>query len=144
MTVPADLDVGGDAAAREELDGRLQPQDLLDRLRDQFRLLAEQVERLGVAQQEQHTVRDGVDRRVVPGDQQQHRVGRGFLGRHRPVRTVLVVHQLRQHVVLRFLQETLDQVGHVRGQRRGAFLALLPGGPALLRWRRPGPCPRPP
>ena len=46
-----DLDVGGDAAAGEELDGRLQPQHLFDRLRDQFGLLAQQLERLGVAKQ---------------------------------------------------------------------------------------------
>ena len=38
----ADLDVGGRAAAGEELDGRLQPQDFLDGLGNQFGPLAQQ------------------------------------------------------------------------------------------------------
>src|SRR6478752_4545410 len=41
---PADLDIGGDAAAGEELDGRLQPQNLFDRLRDQFGLLVQKLD----------------------------------------------------------------------------------------------------
>ena len=42
-------------------------------------LLAQEVERLGVAQQRQHAVRDGVDRRVMTGDQKQLRVRRSLL-----------------------------------------------------------------
>ena len=132
---PADLDISGDTATREELHRRLQPQDFLDRLRDQFRLLVEQFDRLGISQQHQHAVRDGVDRRIVSGDQQKHRVRRSFLGSHRPIGAVLVVHQLGQHVVLRFREEPVDQVGHVRGESGGAFLALLRAGPPFLGGR---------
>jgi len=39
MTVPADLDVGGGTAAREELDGRLEELDILDGPGDQLRPL---------------------------------------------------------------------------------------------------------
>jgi hypothetical protein len=40
----------------------------------------------------------------------------------------VVVDQLGQHVVLRFLQKALDEVGHVGGQCGRTFLALLLAG----------------
>ena len=84
-------------------------------------LLAQQFERLGIAQQRQHAVRDGVDRGVMTGDQQQHarwpRPPAGDIGPSGPS----FVHQLRQHAVAGLLQVPLDQVGHVLLQRRRAL-----------------------
>jgi hypothetical protein len=86
----ADLDIGGDAAAGEELHRGLQPLDLFDRAGQKMWPVAHLVVGTGVAQKCQHTVGDGVDRRVVPGDQQQYRIGQHLPDRHRAVGAVVV------------------------------------------------------
>ena len=127
----ADLDVCGGAAAGKELHRRLQPLHLLDGPGNEFGSAAHKIERLGVAQQHQHAVGDGVDSGVMTGDQQQHCVGGGLLGGHGPVWPI-VVDQLGQQPFAGLSKIALDQVSHVPIERGGAFSAFLRAGLAFL------------
>ena len=98
------------------LDGRVEPQHLLDHLgRHRRRVGAQGLPLRGVAEQRQHAVADQVDRGLEPRDQQQAAQRQDLLGPHL---IALRGDQLAQDVVARLapaqLEEVLEQLPQYR------------------------------
>lgn len=69
---PRDGDLLERRPVRQEVNRRLVPKKLLHRADDEIGLAPEPLENVRVTQERQHSVRDEIDRRLVPGDEQEH------------------------------------------------------------------------
>jgi hypothetical protein len=74
----------------KELDRRLEAKHLLDGARHQLWSPAQQLDGSWVSQTRKYAMGDEINRRIVAGDEQQHRIGGDFAWRHPPVRPVVV------------------------------------------------------
>ena len=130
MCWPAQLDVAGRGPA-EVVDGGGPAQELLDGVRDQVRVRLQLGELVGVLEQRQHRVGDGVPGGLVAGDDEQQEVAVELRGGHRLAVLGDLVDELADQVrplaALAVLGENAPVVEDLlrHGRAEGEVLVLL-------------------
>src|SRR5262245_64282267 len=104
------LNVFKGGAGGPELDRRFETQELLDSRHDQLRPTAQLLEDVGMPQQGEHAVSNQVDRSLVAGEEQKHRVAHELAGRQALFRTV---HHCRKHARARLFGVLFQQPAHI-------------------------------
>jgi len=120
-TAHFDLDIGH---APGHLDRRIETQQLLDRARDQRRVVLQPLPLVGRAMQRQQPVADQVGRGLVAGAEQQADIGAQFLGRQ-PVARLLGPHQLGGEVVLRLAAAQVAELPEIDARHLGVEVGLV-------------------
>ncbi len=120
---PRRLDVG-QRGTRRQLHGRVVPQHLLDDRRGVLGVGGEALEDLGMAQQRLRAVRDEVDGRLVPGDEQHPEGEREVQRAHAPGRVVPGQHAGDQ-IVARCRAPPPDQLLQIGAPLLAGDLGLL-------------------
>ncbi len=110
--------------AGDRLYRALEPQDFLDRVRDQRRIVAHRRPLVRSAKQRPDPVADQVDRRFMAGGEQQRRIGAQFLG-GQMIAGFFRLDQQGQQIVARVAPPLLEQRLEIRPRRQRALIGAI-------------------